>query len=143
MLPTFAPNEIIAWPFEEKVNIFFCFFQHFFSFYNVLSVLDNKDEQTKFDLHFGVNMIIINLYSNFKVTQPFFTIKTRWGYRKKHPMESSVLVRVRTEVVNKCNVLYQGSQTRGPRAACGPPYVFVRPASSFKLFKLLIKLRFL
>jgi len=39
--------------------------------------------------------------------------------------------------------LSQGSQTRGPRAACGPQDVFVRPATSLKLLKLLIKLRFL
>ncbi len=37
----------------------------------------------------------------------------------------------------------KGSQTHGPRAACGPPDVFVRPATSLKLFKLLIILRFL
>ncbi len=26
----------------------------------------------------------------------------------------------------------QGSQTRGPRAACGPPNAFVRPANTSK-----------
>jgi len=31
----------------------------------------------------------------------------------------------------------QGSQTRGPWAAFGPPDVFVRPATSLNLFKLL------
>jgi len=40
------------------------------------------------------------------------------------------------------NTLKQGSQTRGPRAACGPPEVCVRPATSLKLLKLLQKLLF-
>jgi len=38
--------------------------------------------------------------------------------------------------------LNQGSQTRVPRAAYGPSDVFVRPATSLKLLKLLLKLRF-
>ncbi len=38
--------------------------------------------------------------------------------------------------------LDQESQTRGPRPACGPPDVFVRPATSLKLLKLLLKLLF-
>ncbi len=39
-------------------------------------------------------------------------------------------------------ILEHMSQTRGPRAACGPPDVFVRPATSLKLLKLLLKLLF-
>ncbi len=38
--------------------------------------------------------------------------------------------------------LIQWSQTRGPRAACGPLDAFLRPATSLKLLKLLLKLLF-
>ena len=43
---------------------------------------------------------------------------------------------------NRLIVMYtlgQGSQTRGLRAACGPPDVFVRPASSLKVLILWLK----
>ena len=36
-------------------------------------------------------------------------------------------------VLMEPQLLHQGSQIRGPRAACGPPDVFVRPTSSFKV----------
>jgi len=54
-----------------------------------------------------------------------------------------ILTCIYTYLVFKFHSLNQGSQTRVPRAACGPPDVFVRPATSLKLLKLLLKLRFL
>jgi len=41
------------------------------------------------------------------------------------------------------NIAFTAEVSRGPRAACGPPDVFVRPATSLKLLKQLVKLWFL
>jgi len=59
-------------------------------------------------------------------------------------LQSVTLMMLRTTDPNfrflrRSQVLLQGSQTRGPWTACGPPDVLIRPEISLKLLKLLLK----
>ncbi len=64
------------------------------------------------------------------------------GTQIKEQAHYQTCTKEKTRTLTTLYHLIQGSQTRGPRAASGPPDVFVRPATSLKLLKLLIKLRF-
>ncbi len=49
----------------------------------------------------------------------------------KHGSKQPAIKAINCE--QNCNGVKQGSKTNGPRAACGPPKVFVRPAETFCL----------